>query len=183
MSSAKITMLGLYEYHPEIFDLMQLPDGIDRNILIDNILLKTADFEVLYPQPKFMQMAIENWSKKSMRTFEKWVTAVNLQYQPIENYDRIEDIEDTGNLQNVSNGKTTDKRSAFDSNTFENDAQSALTSSGQSNTHNIRHARMHGNIGVTTSQQMLESEYNIAKWNLYDQITDLFMQEFIIMVY
>lgn len=183
MSSAKITMLGLYEYHPEVFDLMRLPTGIDRTVLIYNILLKTADLEVLYPQPKFMQMAIENWSKKNMRTFEKWLTAVSARYNPIENYDRTEDIEDTGSLQNISNGETTDKRSAFDSETFENDAQSNLHSQGQSDTHTIRHARLHGNIGVTTSQQMLQAEYDIAKWNLYDQITDLFMQEFIIMVY
>ena len=46
-----------------------------------------------------------------------------------------------------------------------------------------RHGRLHGNIGVTTSQQMLQSELDIAKWNIYEQITDLFLNEFCIMVY
>lgn len=40
-----------------------------------------------------------------------------------------------------------------------------------------------GNIGVTTSQQMLESEYDIAEWNIIKHITDMFLQKFCIMVY
>ena len=40
-----------------------------------------------------------------------------------------------------------------------------------------------GNIGVTTSQQMLQSELDIARWNLYEHIADLFCSEFCIMVY
>ena len=40
-----------------------------------------------------------------------------------------------------------------------------------------------GNIGVTTSQMMLQSELDIARWNLYEHIADLFCQEFCIMVY
>ena len=43
--------------------------------------------------------------------------------------------------------------------------------------------RRSGNIGVTTSQQMLQSEFDIARWNMYEHIADLFCQEFCIMVY
>ena len=48
---------------------------------------------------------------------------------------------------------------------------------------NIHKARLFGNIGVTTSQQMLQSELDIARWNMYEHIADLFAQEFCIMVY
>ena len=44
-------------------------------------------------------------------------------------------------------------------------------------------AHMYGNIGVTTSQQMLQAEYDIALWNIYEHIKDLFMQEFCIAIY
>ena len=48
----------------------------------------------------------------------------------------------------------------------------------------VTHAgRIHGNVGVTTSQQMLQSELDIARFNIVQQITDLFMTEFLIMVY
>ena len=40
-----------------------------------------------------------------------------------------------------------------------------------------------GNIGVTTSQQMLEAELDIVTWNLYEHISDIFIDEFCILVY
>lgn len=47
----------------------------------------------------------------------------------------------------------------------------------------IHDGRIHGNIGVTTSQQMLEAELSISEWNLYEHITDLFLSEFVIPIY
>ena len=40
-----------------------------------------------------------------------------------------------------------------------------------------------GNIGVTTSQQMLKAELDLQMYNLYKQICDLFMTELLIPVY
>lgn len=42
--------------------------------------------------------------------------------------------------------------------------------------------RAFGNIGVTTSQQMLEAEIKVAEWSLYDSIARLFLQEYVIPV-
>ena len=47
----------------------------------------------------------------------------------------------------------------------------------------IKKGRAHGNIGVTTSQQMLESERNVANFNIYDYITNQFKQEFCLCLY
>ena len=41
----------------------------------------------------------------------------------------------------------------------------------------------HGNIGITSSQMMLESELTIAEWSLYDHLSDVFIREFCIPVY
>ena len=42
---------------------------------------------------------------------------------------------------------------------------------------------IHGNIGVTTSQQMLASELQIRpKLNIYDLITDMFYKEFMLFI-
>lgn len=51
------------------------------------------------------------------------------------------------------------------------------------NSTNTHSGRVHGNIGVTTSQQMLQSEYDIARFNIIDQITDMFILEFCIPIY
>ncbi len=68
---------------------------------------------------------------------------------------------------------------------FVEDATTSRTDSENStNTGSIdRSLRAYGNIGVTTTQQMLEAEYSISKWNIYENIKDLFMQEFCIMIY
>ena len=55
--------------------------------------------------------------------------------------------------------------------------------SGDDSFENTHKGRMYGNIGVTTSQQMLQSELDIARWNMYEHIADLFASEFCIMVY
>ena len=47
----------------------------------------------------------------------------------------------------------------------------------------VHSGRTHGNIGVTTSQQMLEAELKISKWNIYEEITNLFLNEFVIYTY
>lgn len=51
------------------------------------------------------------------------------------------------------------------------------------NSKTVRDGRIHGNIGVTTSQQMLQAELDIAAWNLYEHITDIFLEEFVIPIY
>lgn len=43
--------------------------------------------------------------------------------------------------------------------------------------------REYGNIGVMTTQQMLESEQKLALFNLYDVITNEFIKKFCILVY
>lgn len=228
---ATMTLLGLYNYDPTIFDLMSLPAGVDKDLVRDNILLQSTDFEVLYPDPVFVKQAVKRWADKWYFTFEKWVTALAIQYDPLNNYDRYEEYEDTekearkdtgstteagNNSATTSNsttgssvsGSTTDNNvSAYDSATMREDTQQITngtvsdTSSGSSTSsandsrsgtesrdgttdRTLKHkAHLYGNIGVTTSQQMLESELQIARFNLVDQITDCFINEFCIRVY
>ena len=81
--------------------------------------------------------------------------------------------------------------SAFDSDFYQPDSYNSSNSNGndESNTktnsiNNSKHiGHVHGNIGVTTTQQMLESELSLAEWNVYEHITDLFIEEFCIAIY
>ena len=60
---------------------------------------------------------------------------------------------------------------------------SGVVDGGQdTHTRNYRLTRS-GNIGVTTSQQMLQSELDIARFNIYEEITDLFLKELTIYTY
>ena len=57
-------------------------------------------------------------------------------------------------------------------------------SSEQQNTSNLRSGRAYGNIGVTTSQQMLMEELEVSKYaSIFLTMTDDFIRQFMIMVY
>ena len=60
---------------------------------------------------------------------------------------------------NASNGKNTYSSSNRESGTTTHDG------------------RIHGNIGVTTSQQMIESELKLRKQSFYEYAASLFMQD------
>lgn len=212
MSSAKITLIGMYNYDDTLFDLLSLPEDIDKQTLVDNILLRSGEFEVLYPDMDFLKYSIGAWSRKWQRTFDRWITALNLEYNPLENYDRQEDWTDyrdvSGTESSSSNGSsstsgstgstTTHNVSAYDGgNAFTprdqdvlsgTDSSSGSSSMSGSGSHSLdddltHSGRIHGNIGVTTSQQMLQSELELGLWNIYEKITDLFLTEFVLPIY
>jgi len=226
MSQAKITLIGIENYlNPDhsVFENMQLPAGIDRDTLIGAIILRCQEFELLYSDPDFLITAVNVWSRKNYRTFDKWVKALDISYDPLFNYDRTEEYTDThaGKFNNSSttngtNGNTrtdnltdtsditnTHSEKAYNDSSYVGTTQDVVdqdethtgtvTDNGNFNSNtgangtddytNIHKARLFGNIGVTTSQQMLQSELDIARWNMYEHIADLFAQEFCIMVY
>lgn len=239
MAQSKITLIGFNNYmstsNDDLFKYLELPAGIDRDTLINNILLRGGEFETLYADPYFLQNMIGVWSKKWQRTFQKWIDVLNIDYEPLYNFDRYEEYSDSRtegetvnrNMTNsesssrgenvsaldhsISNGsgETTNDVSAYDSSTYSPHDKSNSTSNGEntstattnvtgndsrsaSGTDNsnkllnsmIEHtAHLYGNIGVTTSQQMLKDELDIQLWNIYEHITDLFLNEFAIYVY
>ena len=311
MSIMKTTLIGMQNYlndnEHSLFDNLVFPDGINKEDVCDNILLDGGEFEPIYGDPYFMRDAISLWGRKHYRTFQKWIEALNIDYAPLENYDRIEDWTDTENGGVSSSGRTDsgntrtfnnqDKRtldtqnkrtldtedketldtqnkrtldtedketldtqnkrtldtntttentvSAFDSSSYQPSDKSDSDNTGTDtmdntgtdtidhtgtdtmdntgtdtvehtgtdtmdntgtdtvdysgtikdeygegrsnqetrNNKSVHGGRIHGNIGVTTSQQMLQAELDIAKWNITQQITDLFITEFCIMLY
>ena len=195
MSSSKMTLMGLYQWNNELFKNLELPEDLDAGILIDNILVRSGEFEVLYADFEFNQYMIGAWSRKWADTFQRWVDALAIEYNPLENYDRKEDWTDTrngstsGETSGTTNTTSTNKVSAYDATDFSNKDQNEIygsdssSSSGESHEGAKHDGRIHGNIGVTTSQQMLIAELDLGYWNIYEKITDLFLTEFTIPVY
>lgn len=259
MSSATMTMLGMSNYVPDLFDDLTFPAGIDKETAVDEILLRSGEFEVLYSNPAFLKQAITHWGKKHYRTFEEWVRALAINFDPLYNYDRFEEYTDakvasgslksSGETSNNANsvamnetagkednttqsmsqtysdgtGSSSNQRdvSAYDSATYEprekETGSSGNTGSGdgmafnqakndtsgsskdlQSSSNNEQMSRqedstnaeqtkhtahLYGNIGVTTSTQMLEDFLRVERFTIYEEIADMFVTEFCIMVY
>ena len=52
-----------------------------------------------------------------------------------------------------------------------------------SSRNNTRTGRAFGNIGVTTTQQMIEAERNVVKFNIVDYIVEDFKKRFCLLIY
>lgn len=104
---AKLTLIGMYNFDNTLFDLLNVPEGIDRQTLIDDIMLRGGEFEVLYPDMDFLKYSIGAWSRKYQSTFIRWTNVLKKEYNPIENYDRMESWTDSG----TSSENTTGSRS------------------------------------------------------------------------
>ena len=195
MATAKITLQGLQKYAKlggrSIFDSFTLPDGIDVETVKESIMFEAGDFGIVYADLDYMIEAIGMWCKKWNYTFAKWLKAISTEYEPLENYRRIEHWDDAGS--NSGNSKTTgNNQNDYKVTTYEDDTlhqRDRTNDSGTSSTDasgkyaNKRDGLAYGNIGITTSQQMLESELEVARWNLIEQITDMFIRDFCILVY
>ena len=215
---SEMSLAGLYNYDPHIFDLLQLPMATDR--FIDLLLLETADLEVLYPDPAFMKEAIGRWSAVMLPAWSRIKEALELEYVANENYDRNETWTDnatrTDNLTTSLNGSQTGsgtvggtigrtvtrsnkgynsagfvagEKEQTDDTTSNTTSDSLTTTNTTTNTGTVgqtgsRTGHVHGNIGVTTNQQMIEAEIQMrVEYNLYNIIINQFKQKFCLLVY
>lgn len=89
--TAELSPLGLYNWDNTIFDLMQLPEELDRDVLIKNILYSTAELEVLYPNPVVFKNLVGLWSAKNIDVWQRLYNTTQYEYNPIENYNRYEE--------------------------------------------------------------------------------------------
>lgn len=110
-------------------------------------------------------------------------------YQPLEMKTRT--AQENSNVSGTSHNETTDSSSTSYAGTEttkldRNTSDSTTTSAGIETTENKTHSETihaHGNIGVTTTQQMIDAERSILNFNMYDLITEEFLAEFCILIY
>lgn len=192
---ATLSLIGLYNYDNTLFDGLTLPAGIDKDICINEILRRCGEFELIYSDLDFNKSMIAQFGNKHNRTFTKWVEGLAEEFNPLHNYDRHEIYTDTHKSNAVSNSATSTssnadrKVSAYDASTMqpkenETSGGSGTGSAVNSSNDEIKHeAHLYGNIGVTTSTQMLEDFLRVERWNIYEHIADIFCDEFCIPVY
>lgn len=265
---ARLTLWGIYQYDKTIFDNIVLPDGIDKDNLVSDIMRNSGDLYPYHQVPEYLKCNINFWFSRRLFDFERMYHALRAEYSPIENYDRTEsvkrDYENSGTdkatttlgssttskhtgtddetttlgSSTTSNHTGTDTETVTDSGSNEKGV-SAYNESGYTNrekdtqNHNatstqsydstvintgsgsdtkkqsydstvtntgsgsdmtqtdyglkrkeVEDVHIHGNIGVTTSQQMIESEISLrAKYDIYKIISREFEREFLVQIY
>lgn len=103
---AKLTTIGLYNYDNSLFEDLTFPEGINKDLAVNAILMRSGEFEVLYPDIDFMKIQIALWGQKHYRTFEKWIEGLSEDFNPIYNFDRYEEYTDQEAKQNAETSST-----------------------------------------------------------------------------
>lgn len=104
---ANLSPLGLYNWDSTVFDLMQIPEALDKDTLIQNLLAETAELEVLYPNPIVFKNLVGVWSAKQLDIWNRLYATTQYEYDPIENYNRYETGSDTGIGTRIHSGTDT----------------------------------------------------------------------------
>ena len=194
-NNAWLSIMGVYEYDDTIFDGMELPDGIDRNLVINNILMECAELELLIAEPFFLKRAIRFWSLASFNVFKKLNETTKFNYNPIWNKDGVieetetRDLLNTRNLKNEHRGDNKYDKAAYDETDYQNVDRERFNEDYNDtgtlkDTGTVKRSRTEkGNIGITTTQQMIKEEREIDTFNIYEYITRSFKERFCILVY
>lgn len=208
-----VSYLGLYNYDSTIFEDFALPNSVAsrKAEFVDEILSELGQLEALYPNAEVFKRILKAWSNTRLTEWQRVETALTAEYNPIHNFDRNEDYSDTNteketgksnstsSTESNANGtnENTESETAFNTESFKNRTKNAgtdtasSTASATNESNNtvtretkVQHtAHLYGNIGVTTSQQMITEELAMRRGDLESYIIDDFKHRFCLMVY
>ena len=114
-----LSVNALYNYDDTIFDNWELPINVSRETLIGNVLIECGELSLIYTVPSFMKEHIKYWSRRRLSIWEKLLETTEFDYNPIENYNRVE----TGTKSGTESGT----RAKTDSRDTENERVSTDT--------------------------------------------------------
>lgn len=252
---ATMDLIAAYNYNPNVLDLLEVPEAIDKATLIDNLLMETAEREIIYTNLAFLRQAIGSWSKKNLPVWEELYKTTQYDYNPIwnkdgtvketetrdlhgtnyhtDNTDRIDNLSDknTRNFQDKetrdledketrdlndttvesvygfnsssdapankveTNYTGTDTNNHTGTDTMDHTGTDTIDHTGRqdidrtydektSDTGTVKHERVEqGNIGLTSTQQLIKEQREVVKINLMDIIIDDFQKKFCLGVY
>ncbi len=191
-----IDFLELYE-PMDLFEGVIFPAGINVDTLKETIVDYCALLEPVYFNYALFNRKIKTFFNRKNSNYEKLIDVWLVDYDPISNYDRTQVQETlTNDINVVTQNKRSDisnsgetLKSAYDSSEYQPDSKDTSTSGvidsnseNGTNTGTVKFTdRTSGNIGVTTTQQMIESELKLRReLNLYELIARDFLNEFMV---
>lgn len=178
-----LTLAGMYDYNPNLFSEWELPNDIDSQIVIDNLMIESTDLGCWLPDPVKLQHAIGSWSKSKVDVWEHLLETTQYEYNPIWNKDGTILETETRNLTATLDNTVDGSVAAFNSSTLQ-PASQQVTDGTSTDTGTVSKARTEqGNIGITSTQQLINEEREVAQFNIYEVIVRDFMDKFLIMVY
>lgn len=180
---ALLSIIALYKAQPDLFDDLHIPPALNRAALIDELCMECGEMNLTISNPQILKIAIDRWSSTRIEVWQHLFDTTQYVYNPIWNKDGV--IKETEKMTSKSSmdGTDTDETSAYNSTTYQPNNKTTIDhdTAGEANVERTRIEQ--GNIGITTTQQMIKEEREIADFSLYRLIIDEFKRRFCIMVY
>lgn len=171
----------------DFFNTMSIDSRIDKKILFSEFArVYGADYPIFNNSLEFYNF-VYNWFV-SRNGFKSIADVLYMEYNPIHNYDRSETRKksDLWNEGRKSDSNREDKVSAFNSATYQpsNQSSDSTTDNNNGNRNENESVKISGNIGVTTTQQMIENEIALRlNRNLIDIVVKELGENFTMGVY
>ena len=192
---AFLSIVTLTDYDDTLWDGFTLPtieqinDGIlerhelNKDLAIAEICLECSDLELIYSDWDYMQFAISAWAAAEQPVWRKMYETTLLKYNPLWNVDA--DIVETnsGSNSGTSGGTDTQSVTGYNSATMVDHTKDTTSGSSSGSWEETHTTRRTGNIGVTSSMQLIREQRDVVEFNMYKYIVDSFKKRFCLMVY
>lgn len=188
----------------DIFENCTVPAPLDISMVKNEIMKRCGLLKPVYSEPEVFRDLTKMWFDSNQWNFEHLAQIVLAEYSPIENVYESDhwstkhtgtDRRNLGGKDTVTDGSQTEHDvSAFNSNTYQPssvDKNSGDIDTKYGKTDDFTHGHIetydrlrHGNIGVTTNDQLINEELGLLeKFNPYDWIAAKFERENFLQIY
>lgn len=208
MRNEWLSLLSFYLFDNTLFDSIKLPPKVDRETLINNLLLECSELEVVYSDLDFLKQALGFWSKSRLSNWTIMADLLAKDYDPFISMERYEErninnthsdnnkrdlnasgsSSDTGQNEtytNAWNSNSDTKRETLknsNSNSNTNKETENINASGKNDTKETFTSK--GDSALYTKQEILKQEMEIRnEFNIYDYIVNDFKKKFCLLVY
>lgn len=177
--------LTTLEWQGDFWSDIVLPEGLmaKKETLVDAIVDRCATLRPYYSNPRLFKRMSDHFFESRQNELKRLWDLSQMDYNPIENYDRYEDSENIAHNETTLGSTSESQISAMNSGSYQPDNKVIAGGGDQADGNNRFNSHIHGNIGVTTTQQMIEAERRLLDYSVFEHIAQMYEKEFFIRVY
>lgn len=103
---ATLSFNGLLAGYPTLFDDLQVPASVSKDVVCTQLLFDTLELEVLYADGPTMQRALGVFSETMLPSWTRYAAALGLDYDVLASDDRTRTTDHHGTSGSTNTGKT-----------------------------------------------------------------------------
>ena len=194
-----VSIVTMSKAYPEIWDDFTVPDHVNRQTVIDSIIIGCAELELLYSDPDILKYIIGTWTRRELPVWQGLQETLEYKYNPIWNVEGSETTERTRHnledrkLKNVRTPELTNRVKVAGYNSEDPALRDEVEETGKdTNDHSgtvdtdEKETTVYTrgmNLGVMTTQQLIREQRDLVQFTVAEFIFNSFKSNFCLMVY